>query len=482
MYYDHFGLNQPPFRITPDQDFFYSGGNRGAILDALVYAVTNGEGIIKIVGEVGTGKTMLCRALENRLPDTIDIIYLPNPSLPRDEILYAIADELGLTHLADQKSTQIIREMQNHLIEKHAQGRQVVVFIDEAQAMPLDTLEEVRLLSNLETGSSKLLQIVLFGQPEFDQHINQPQIRQLKERITHSFYLHPFTRKEVDDYLIHRLRAAGYRGPHIFSQGAIRLIFKASQGLIRRVNILADKSLLAAFSTNTHGVTVKQVKAAIRDSSYTRQPASALKQLAIALFLSASVLAIALWAFRERPSSAPQPESKPVAATQSKPPSFAATPAEQAPTQGQSEPAQAQLPPPEKTPSLQITPSLAHPAHSSEENSAPLPNALQARLDTSSVHLKKQPGTHLTIQLMTVPPETVEIELERIQAQAKLVPEQIFTYPTTVKNKPAISISTGTFSSTLEARAALVKLPDPILKNLPMLRTFKGIQDQIGKK
>lgn len=477
MYYDHFGLNQPPFRITPDQDFFYSGGNRGAILDALVYAVTSGEGIIKIVGEVGTGKTMLCRALESKLPDTIDIIYLPNPSLPHDEILYAIADELGLTHLADQKSTQIIREMQNHLIEKHAQGRQVVVFIDEAQAMPLDTLEQVRLLSNLETGSSKLLQIVLFGQPEFDQHINQPQIRQLKERITHSFHLHPFTRKEVDDYLIHRLRAAGYRGPHIFSQGAIRLIFKASQGLIRRVNILADKSLLAAFSGNTHGVTVKQVKAAIRDSSYTRQPRPSLMKLAIGLLLSASVLAIALWAIRERPSTAPQPESKPIAATQSKQPSIAGPRAEQAPTQ-----AQAEAPQPEIAPSLQITASLANPNHRGEENSVPLQNALQARLDASSVLLKRQPGTYLTIQLMTVPPETVDIELERIQAQAKLTPEQIFIYPTTVKNKAAVSISTGTFPSTLEARAALVKFPEPILKNLPMLRTFKGIQDQIGNK
>lgn len=306
MYHEHFGLNQPPFKITPNQEFFFPGGNRGAMLDAMAYAIISGEGIIKVVGEVGSGKTMLCRALENRLPIFIDIIYLPNPSLPHDEILYAIADELGLTHLAEQKPAQIIRGLQNHLIEKHAQGWQVVVFIDEAQAMPLESLEAIRLLSNLETDSSKLLQIVLFGQPELDRHINQPQIRQLKERITHSFYLQPFSRNEIDRYLIHRMRTAGYRGPHVFSQAAIRLIYKASQGLIRRVNILADKALLAAFSDDTHAVTVKQVKAAIRDSNYRPPPLLPLTRLALAALLLVGILAATTWAVMEWPAAAPR--------------------------------------------------------------------------------------------------------------------------------------------------------------------------------
>ncbi len=479
MYYDHFGLDQPPFKITPDQEFFYPGGNRGAVLDALVYAITSGEGIVKIVGEVGTGKTMLCRALESRLPDTIDIIYLPNPSLPHDEILYAIADELGLTHLADQKSTQTIREMQNLLIEKHAQGRQVVVFIDEAQAMPLDSLEEIRLLSNLETGSSKLLQIVLFGQPEFDQHINQPQIRQLKERITHSFYLHPFTRKEVEDYLMHRLRAAGYRGPHIFSQGAIRLIFKTSQGLIRRVNILADKSLLAAFSNNTHGVTVKQVKAAIRDSNYTPRQTASPKGLALAGLLAAGILAAVLWVKLERSPLVPGKEYKQPASTLAiqPPPAPASAPLPSAP-HNEYVPRQEHTGS-EATPAQTAQPAIEQAPHEEETRLQP---PLQSSLEAAASRLNKQNSANFTIQLMVVPPETVEIELERIQAQTKLKPEQLFIYSSTANNKTFTSIATGVFPTITEARAALAKLPSSYLQYQPILRTFKGIQDEIGKK
>ncbi len=267
MYHDFFGLDDSPFKITPNLNLFYAGGQRGAVLDALLYAVSSGEGIIKVIGEVGTGKTMLCRMLEEHLPKNVETIYLANPSIPKEEILYAIADELGLD-LHNLRSTQLLRALQEYLIEKYSLGNYVVLFIDEAQAMPVGTFEEIRLLSNLETGDRKLLQMVLFGQPELDDHLKNPKIRQLRERITHSFYLSPFDGNQIQEYLSFRLRAVGYRGPDLFSSQTVRLIARASKGLVRRVNIMADKALLAAFADNTHDIKPAHIQAAIRDSGF----------------------------------------------------------------------------------------------------------------------------------------------------------------------------------------------------------------------
>jgi type II secretory pathway predicted ATPase ExeA/septal ring-binding cell division protein DamX len=270
MYYNHFGLSQPPFKITPNIEFFFAGGNRGPILEALIYAVAQGEGIIKVTGEVGSGKTMLCRVLMERLPPAVETIYLGNPSLSRDEILFAIGDELKLD-MQEKRATRVLRGLQEHLIRLFGEGRRVVVLIDEAHAMPKETLEEIRLLSNLESNRHKLLQIVLFGQPELDEHLSTPEMRQLKERITHGFRLEPLVRGDIENYVDFRMRAAGYRGPQVFSRGAVKLIASASQGLTRRVNILADKALLAAFADGTHAVTEAEVRKAVRDTEFYRR-------------------------------------------------------------------------------------------------------------------------------------------------------------------------------------------------------------------
>src|SRR5205809_4415019 len=270
MYLDHFGLKEPPFRITPDTDFFFQGANRGATLEALLYAISNDVGIDKSTGEVSSGKTMLCRVLMERLPATHETIYLANPSLSRDEILFAIGDELRL-QLENGQTTRILRALQEHLIRLFGEGRRVVVLIDEAHAMPAETLEEIRLLSNLESNRHKLLQIVLFGQSELDEHLDTAGMRQLRERITHSFPLEPLVRSDIENYIDFRMRAAGYRGPKVFNRGALKLIALASQGLTRRVNILADKALLAAFADGTHAVTETEVKKAVRDSEFHRR-------------------------------------------------------------------------------------------------------------------------------------------------------------------------------------------------------------------
>ncbi len=265
MYLEHFGLTEPPFRITPVTEFFFSGANRGEILDALIYSICEVEGIIKVSGEVGSGKTMLCRMLLERLPKHIETIYLANPSLSREEMLYAIADGLGLK-IDGERVGVIMQNIQSKLEAKARQGRRVVVLVDEAHAMPLDTLEELRLLYNLQIGNFKLLQIVLFGQPELNVKLDQPNMRQLKDRIVHHFNMQPLSREILINYLDFRMRAAGYHGPNVFAPTAVKLIADASNGLMRRANVLADKSLLAAFVEGTHNIEARHVQTAMQDS------------------------------------------------------------------------------------------------------------------------------------------------------------------------------------------------------------------------
>ena len=282
MYLEYFSLTRHPFRITPDTSLFYSGGDdgRGVVLDAMLYAIETGEGILKVVGEVGSGKTMLCRMLEERLPETTEVVYLANPNLSAEDILYAIAFELKLPIRRDTTKLLVMQQLQTYLLKQHAANRKVLVIIEEAQGMPLETLEEIRLFSNLETHRDKLLQIILFGQPELDKNLSARHIRQLRERITHSFYLTPLTPEQTGDYMRFRLEAAGCPCPHLFTEKAEWLIAKASGGLTRRINILADKALLAAFAENVLEspenlspdvppvVTARHVIAAIRDSEY----------------------------------------------------------------------------------------------------------------------------------------------------------------------------------------------------------------------
>lgn len=268
MYLEFFGLHKPPFRITPDTHVFFEGCDRGAALHALCYAVSHGEGITKVVGEVGSGKTMLCRMLPLKLNEGVDWVYLAHPSLSPEHTLHAIAHEMGLSVAADADKLSVMRALHEALMERHANNRRVVVLIEEAQGMPLETLEEVRLLSNLETDEHKLLQIVLFGQPELDDNLANPQIRQLRERITHSLYLEPLRLPDIHAYLNFRLRAVGYKGPDLFSRRVAKTIAGYSQGLIRRINIIADKTLLAAYTQDRHTIVVSDIKDAARDSQF----------------------------------------------------------------------------------------------------------------------------------------------------------------------------------------------------------------------
>lgn len=313
MYQDYFSLERHPFRITPDTSLFYSGGDqgRGVVLDAMLYAIASGEGILKVVGEVGSGKTMLCRMLEEQLPDTTEVVYIANPNLSPDDILYAIAFELKLPVRRDTSKLLVMQQLQNHLLKQHGANRKVLVIIEEAQGMPVETLEEIRLFSNLETHRDKLMQIILFGQPELDKNLSVKHIRQLRERITHSFQLTPLNVDQTSEYIRFRLGAAGCPCPKLFTKQAEWLIAKASGGLTRRINILADKSLLAAFSENVLNlpeklgpdvppvITAKHVYAAIRDSDYSLslldRVFSPLRIAGASLFAITLIVSLILW-------------------------------------------------------------------------------------------------------------------------------------------------------------------------------------------
>ena len=276
MYLDYFGLNEAPFRITPNTEYWYAGGQRGEMLAALLYAIGQGEGIIKVVGEVGSGKTMLCRKLVAQLPDSVDSVYLGNPTLSPDDMLAAILADLGIE--APEAGRQArLAQLNTALLARHEAGRRVVVFVEEAQGIALDNLEFLRLLTNLETATDKLLQIVLFGQPEFDTLLADPRIRQLKDRITLSLNLSPLTESEVAAYLRARLAVAGYRGPDLFPAALIARMAQLSGGLSRRINVLADKTLLAAYAGQTHTLTLAHLDAAAGDAEmqpFQQQPAT----------------------------------------------------------------------------------------------------------------------------------------------------------------------------------------------------------------
>lgn len=501
MYYEHFGLSQPPFKITPNTDFFFGGGNRGPILEALIYAISQGEGIVKVTGEVGSGKTMLCSMLQTRLSEQVETIYLANPSVSPDEILHAIAFELQLEIPRDSSRLAVMHAIQDYLLKRHAEGRRVVLFVEESQGMPIATLEEIRLLSNLETKSDKLLQIVLFGQPELDENLQQNQIRQLKERITHSFRLEPLTAAETREYLMFRLRTAGYRGPDLFTDAIVREIARISGGLTRRINLIADKALLAAFAENTHTLRQKHIDAAVRDSEFARQPnapAPAARPriaLGVTLLLLGMAAGAALYAvyggalgltgitapattLPSAPSPTPakkdeisiktegydQPPGTPSAVTPTTPPASATTAEPDKPDKP--------APPPQAAPAPAAT--LAE-----TEAAAVTGKLLQERMAATTAWLAAAPGGTHTIQLLGARDD--QQLNQHLRFIAKIIDiNNVFVYRTLAKGEPAFTLIWGSFDDRQAAKEAMAQLPKSLKAFRPLVRTVKGINAEIA--
>ena len=272
MYLDHFGLSELPFGITPDTSFTVLTRSHQEALNTLLVALNSGEGFIKITGEVGTGKSLLCRRLLQALPENAVSAYLPNPYLAPRTLLLALAEELGVAVDSASDDYHLLKRVNEALLAYAGDERPVVVCIDEAQAMPLETLESLRLLSNLETEKRKLLQIVLFGQPELDRKLAEPSVRQLLQRIAFHYRLGCLGREEVGNYLAHRLRLAGYRGDELFAPRTVRSLHRASRGTPRLLNILAHKSLLAVYGEGKHAVLPRHVRQAAADTEGAAAP------------------------------------------------------------------------------------------------------------------------------------------------------------------------------------------------------------------
>jgi len=512
MYESHFGLKESPFGITPNPAFFYPGNTRGEILQGLLYVVGHGEGVIKVTGEVGSGKTMLCRMLEEQLPPHIEAIYLVNPSLSPLEAVFAIAGELGLNP-AGKRSDEVLRELHADLIAKHAAGKQVVLLVEEAQAMPLDTLEEIRLLTNLETARNKLLQIVLFGQPELDTHLNLSRMRQLKERITHSFEVPVMPADLVPEFIDFRLRAAGYEGPPLFSDEAARLIAKASRGIVRRINILADKALMAAFAVDAQAVTVRHARAAVAESPYSqrRNLASVMTTGRITAGLSALIVVLLaglawqilhepLWsmtlpaAARGAVPNAPAPPPEPPAAVRSgalpAPALPEATTATALPATGLAKlrtltsadavamvaaaqaatrpaPTQAPLAAPARTPS--ITPALL-PAPAGQLT------LLQQSLRATKTWLRDEPAGHLSLLIETMPAsdkDGLETFLRNTRSAIGLA--EVHAVPLRRGGENKIAIVYGSFDTLAQAQRVQTLLAErgafkPLIRDIQDMR------------
>ncbi len=287
IYQQHFGLHEPPFGITPNTGFFYAHPAHRQALDTLLVALRSGEGFVKVTGEVGTGKTLLCRMLLNHLREDFVTAWIPNPRMSDLGLWTAVADELempaddlpGEDGRAGFDENRFHKRLGAHLVRQHAQGRPVVLVIDEAQALGVEGLETVRLLTNLETERRKLLQVVLFGQPELDALLRRDEARQLRQRITFAQRLEPLSRPAVAEYLDHRLRRAGYAGSQPFTPGALRIIARASGGIPRLVNILAHKSLMLAYGRGGRRVDRRLARLAVADTEGARRPAAPLPWL-----------------------------------------------------------------------------------------------------------------------------------------------------------------------------------------------------------
>ncbi len=268
MYQQYFGIKEMPFSLSPDTSYFFAYGHYANALNTLLVALRTGEGFIKVSGEVGTGKSLLCRKLMRTLSEHFKLVYIPNPQLSSYGLQVAVAEELGL------KITRYVHRLNNmitdKLLELAQEGKRVVLCIDEAQAMPEETMESLRLLTNLETEKSKLLHVVLFGQPELDELLNKKSVRQLKQRITFSYQLQPLERVGMDAYIMHRLVVAGFKHGNIFESRALEHLFKASQGIPRLINILCHKSLMVAYGQGARVITEDIIKLAISDTEDTQ--------------------------------------------------------------------------------------------------------------------------------------------------------------------------------------------------------------------
>jgi general secretion pathway protein A len=304
MYNKFFLFREKPFKLVPNPEYYYVSRSHEEAMAHLKYAIAEGEGFVEITGEVGTGKTTLCRVFLDNLDDKTEVAYIFNPRLGPTQLLKTIADELGVKCRGDD-TKQLIDALNSYLIDMKTAGKTVVILVDEAQNLTRNVMEQLRLLSNLETNRSKMLQIILVGQPELGELLDSYDLRQLAQRITLSCHLSPLSFREVREYIEHRIQIASIRTPLVFTYTAYRLIYRYSMGIPRLINIVCDRALLTAFGRNQKKINSAVVRAAIRELSERGKKRFRLRKLRKPAFVLAVVLcaaAFVIWYHRIGPA------------------------------------------------------------------------------------------------------------------------------------------------------------------------------------
>jgi general secretion pathway protein A len=327
MYTQYFGLKENPFALSPDPRYLYLSQRHQDGLAHLTYGITGGGGFVQLTGEVGTGKTLLIRALLQRLPETVDVALVLYPFLSVREFMIALCDDLRIPRPAENSLKALIDTLNGFLLDNHASGRRTVLIVDEAHRLNREVLEQIRLLTNLETTKEKLLQIVLVGQPELNSLLAQPEMRQLAQRITARYSLQPLLPRDTRAYVLHRCRVAGAQAP-LFSSIALWWVHHLTGGVPRLVNLLCDRALLAAYAAGKTRVSARLVRSAAREVKPGIQKTS--RQRVIAGVVSALLLVglsgAAAWRFAPQwlPNLLPHGESSTAAATATAPPTTSA--------------------------------------------------------------------------------------------------------------------------------------------------------------
>jgi general secretion pathway protein A len=321
MYTSFFGLTEKPFAITPDPRYLYLSGRHAEALAHLLYGIEDAGGFVQLTGEIGTGKTTMVRSLLGQVPAHAEVALILNPRVTPLEFLQAICDELHLVVNESQRTSvkALVDVLNEHLLAAHAQGRRVVIVVDEAQQLSIDVLEQVRLLTNLETATQKLLQIILVGQPELRELVARPELRQLAQRITGRYHLDPLPGDETAAYVRHRLRVAGATN-EIFTPGALREAHRLSQGIPRIINVIADRALLGAYTKDVHRVTGSLVRRAA--SEVYDRPLSAgwvWWATGAAAVIGCALLGLGLWQALKGPPAAPIAARAPIQAAPAAP-------------------------------------------------------------------------------------------------------------------------------------------------------------------
>ncbi len=475
LYLDHFGLAKPPFQITPDLGFFFSGGRRGDILSALLHVAQHEEGIMTLVAEVGSGKTMLARLLLSRLPGTVCTIYLANPSFSRDEILGAIGRELGLTNLPTSTEARLAA-LHQELLRRHSAGQRVLLVIDEAHAMPPESLEEVRLLSNLETEQHKLLNIMLFGQPELDETLGDRRMRQVRDRVIHRFELTPLTSDDAAAYVDHRLRAAGWRGGTLFAPTAMALLIKSSGGRARRINLLADKALLAAYALGKPSVQIEQVRIALSELHDDIAAPSPWQLPRVWAWVAVGVMGVLVLAgvVWTRPTAV-----APASVAGSAPPMVAPAIAPVPAAVASADPTPSAAPPRLALPVVPAPAGASTPSTVVPLSPAPWLAVLMPYIESTKAQLSSGELTGYTVQIAALPREpTAAAFMESLSQQVN--PKQIYAQLSHYNGKDFVAVFVGNYPNSAKANAALIDLPAPLKANKPMVRTWNKIrQDQL---